>query len=155
MNRNYLPLFFLFFFPGLFSCSDVKKNVSEKSETDSLSCRKPGSLNPNGDSELALLMRQMTVFTDSLKDKIAANTPVGNYPSRFENILHAQPTDSSLNRTVLNGFANNYLEQLRNLYQGKSTGAAGLNSIVNSCITCHESFCQGPIKRIKKMLLPE
>jgi hypothetical protein len=117
-------------------------------------CTKP--LNPNGDSELAVLMRRMTAFTDSLQKKITGGSPIGDYPKTFEHILTARPTDSAMNRAVFTGFANAYLEKLKRLYFTETSDrTVPYNNVVKSCITCHENFCQGPIKRIQKMLVKE
>ncbi|HEY4797830.1 MAG TPA: hypothetical protein VII99_02025 [Bacteroidia bacterium] len=112
------------------------------------------SLNPNGDSELALLMRKMASQTESLKVSLYKKENIGAYPSDYEKMLTATPTDSTLNRTLFNGFATDYLSKVKIFYSSPDTlQIKNYNLMVNSCITCHRNFCNGPLKRIKKMLI--
>jgi len=111
-------------------------------------------LNPNGDSELALLMRKMASHTESLKTSLYNKSGINSYPADFEKMLTATPTDSKLDRPLFTGFANGYLIKLKTFYDSPdSLQVKNYNMMVNSCINCHRNFCSGPLKRIKKMLI--
>jgi hypothetical protein len=152
-----LFIFFSFISAGasIISCSDQKTGPEKTVPADSLKvCKKDDPINPNGSSELAILMREMTALTDSVNHRLLSGRPIGPYPEKFEAILTARPTDSTINEPVFMGFANNYLDKLKGLYANeKGDLIPPFNTLVNSCITCHENFCQGPIKRIRKMVL--
>ncbi len=111
-------------------------------------------LNPNGDAELALLMRKMASHTESLRTSLHDNSGINIYPADFENILTATPTDSTLDRPLFTGFAKGYLNNLKTFYDSPdSLQVKNYNMMVNGCINCHRNFCSGPLKRIKKMLI--
>lgn len=112
------------------------------------------SLNPNGDSELALLMRKMASQTEFIKTTLYNKESIGAYPSDYERMLTATPTDSTLDRSLFNGLATDYLSKLKLFYSSPDTlQMKNFNVMVNSCISCHRNFCNGPLKRIKKMLI--
>ncbi|MEW6468719.1 MAG: hypothetical protein AB1458_07330 [Bacteroidota bacterium] len=139
----------------LAACAEnTSEPKAELSETDT-SCVNPSSLNPNGDSEMALIMREMTVFTEKTKELLLGKGSLLPYPAHFKGMLTANTTDSTINKAVLAGFSNDFLGKLKALYDSPAADQAKqFNLLVNSCITCHENFCHGPIKRISKMLIP-
>jgi hypothetical protein len=129
------------------SCLACNQN---KEKLSNASCKKT-DLNPNGDSELALLMRAMTAHTDSNATLLRAGSLPINYPD-LKKILTATPTDSSLDRTVFNGFAGSYLQAI-DAFNAASTSEKikAHNQILQNCQSCHEQFCRGPLKKIAKM----
>lgn len=149
---NYLTcLFFLLVL--LCSCSDS----AEKTYTDDSSaktCLQPDAINPNGTSELAALMRQMAEHTEQIKIKIGKEEPLDAFPESFRKIHTATPTDSTVHNPIFNSFATHYISSLEKLYISAGTERTNtFNAMVNSCISCHNAFCKGPVKRINKMFL--
>lgn len=111
-------------------------------------------LNPNGDSELALLMR--AIFDDALRMK--EQVQKGHAPTselEFEKILTADPTDpEQVGNDTYRAFGDAYIEQMRALLDGGVIGAQDkYTSIVNTCMNCHSALCPGPRVRIKKLYL--
>jgi hypothetical protein len=110
-------------------------------------------LNPNGDSPLALLMRRMTKWAEQAKKNIDS----GNYlppvnMEDFNTMLTAAPTDSTVKGEPFTGYAKSWLASLEALYASdKSTHKRLFNAVITQCVTCHQSYCQGPIKRIRKL----
>jgi hypothetical protein len=140
----------LWFFSVLFiSCA----NDGSKTKTDTLaSCKK--SLNPNGDSELAILMREFAAYTDSVKSDLKNNREPRPKPANLSKILTAKKTDENLDNSVFIPFAQSYIANVENFYTvEKSERVNAYNGMVNMCITCHQHFCGGPIKRIEKLYL--
>ena len=133
-----------------FSC---KNNADEKqaADTKSADCANPDAVNPNGSSELALLMREMTTYTQSLGETIRKDSLIP-FPVHFKAIHTAIPTDSTVKGDIFTGHADLYLNALDILYKGeKQERIENYNNLITSCISCHENFCRGPIKRITKM----
>jgi len=45
------------------------------------------------------------------------------------------------------------INQAKVLQEDSANRVEGFNQFVNRCIDCHQSFCPGPIKRIKKLII--
>lgn len=120
--------------------------------TTDASAKKP--LNPNGDSELALLMRSM--FDDGMRMK--AQIQRGEKPDvavAFEKIHTAKPTEEGkTDSDEYQTFALSYVQAVKALKEAQP-GEAGTyyTGMVNACMNCHKAVCPGPVVRIKKMLL--
>ncbi len=110
-------------------------------------------VNPNGDSELALLMRDMFEESDSLKQLVLEGKALSGL-QRFEEIHSAIPTDPDVTGPVFEGFANSYIESVKTLESSDSTTVFNFNRMVDQCMNCHTEFCPGPKKRIKKLYIP-
>ena len=129
------------------------RNNSEEHQADDnkKDCVNPDAVNPNGSSELAILMREMTVFSQLLNESILRDSFIP-LPDNFKTIHTAIPTDSTVKGTIFNGHAELYLNSLDVLYKGeKSDRINNFNNMITTCISCHENFCRGPIKRITKL----
>jgi hypothetical protein len=111
-------------------------------------------INPNGDSELALLMRDM--FDDGMR--IKEQVQQGEQPTGlrdFQAIHTAIPTDSTVRTPVFAAFSEAYLQSVRELEAGDSSSVFRFNRMVDQCMNCHSEFCPGPKKRIRKLYIPE
>lgn len=123
-----------------------------------LSCTTESSgqkpLNPNGDSELALLMRLMYEDGMEIREQIRR----GEKPDiefDFENIHTAQATDPARMKTSdFDVFAASYVQAVQAYNNARKEEAEiYFNGIVTACMNCHQSICPGPSVRIKKMFL--
>lgn len=130
---------------------EVKVEVVVKK--DSATCAK-APLNPNGDSELALLMREMLDSAKSFKEIIRSGKVPDKFPEAFLKIHTAQPTDNETKKASFNGFADGYLHSLKEL-SGSTTSNAKLNynAVVQACENCHSEHCPGPLTAIRKLKL--
>lgn len=133
------------------ACSN---QVEEQSTCDKES-KTVSSINPNGDSELALLMRNLSYETDSLKQLVMNDK--GNVSDEFiaelERVHTATPTDSTVKTDEFNAFGELLINQAKALQEATDADAKTeqFNQLVNRCIDCHQMVCPGPIKRIKKL----
>ena len=132
-------------------CSSKEKQSSDKAAEESASCTtKP--LNPNGDSELSVLMRDMKSSSESLRQKIIQGVLPENFPEEFLKIHTAKPTDSETKKASFEGFANNYIYNLQILYHSpKEELTKNYNAVVTACANCHSEHCPGPLKAINKL----
>ena len=115
----------------------------------------PAPLNPNGDTELALLMREM--FEDGMR--IKQEIEKGKMPEilkKFEAIHTAEATEpEKANSETYKNFADAYLTTLKNLEAVNSDELYNAyQGMVQSCMNCHQVLCPGPMVRIKKLYLP-
>jgi hypothetical protein len=121
------------------------------------SCKDSGnqinSINPNGDSELALLMREM--YDDALRMK--KQIKQGEVPTiikSFESIHAAKATEpEKASRPDYKLYGDAYLTAMQRIdtFIDWPSKKRAYNSMVESCITCHSSMCPGPIAKINKL----
>lgn len=137
MRRSVLPIIAIVFF--LASCNNEPKE---------------GPLNPNGDSELALLMRQM--YEDGMQVKQAILEKKKNaMVLQHEKILTAKATQpEKADNHLYRSFASSYIQLMNQLNEADiSNRKENYSNLVNSCMQCHQNICPGPMVRIKKMVL--
>ena len=114
------------------------------------------SVNPNGDSELALLMRDMFDEGMALKQQIKD----GKKPkliSSFETIHTAQATEPEKAASPeYKAYADSYLASLNALKAASLDDTQeAYNGMVQSCMACHSALCPGPKVKIKKLFIKE
>ena len=143
--KKILAISILIFLTFLLACTEVEQS------SDDLPPIQP---NPNGDSELALLMRDM--FDDGMRmKKLIKAGKVPEVIENFEKIHSAQATEPEKAASVkFKLFADAYLRSLKEL-EGASSDDVKLlyNQVVETCMSCHKALCPGPTVRIKKLYL--
>ena len=109
-------------------------------------------LNPNGDSELALLMRAMYDEAEQIKQQIANGDSI-TLSLNHEKILTAHATEPQKAASAeYKAFAKTYLQAVKSLTEASSSQRINFyNNLVANCMTCHKALCPGPIVRIKKL----
>lgn len=111
-------------------------------------------VNPNGDSELALLMRDMYDEGMVVKTKIQ-NGEMPELLLDFEKIHTAQATEPE--KAASPAYKVHALSYLQAVDALKNADAGQLeksyNKMVDACMNCHKALCPGPVVRIKKMYL--
>lgn len=110
------------------------------------------SLNPNGDSELAILMREMYEEAERIKEQVKK----GEQPEiklDHGKILTAHATEPAKdNSKEFKDFAKMYLANLDQLQKANPENVEMVfQSLVESCMSCHQQLCPGPMVRIKKL----
>lgn len=105
--------------------------------------------NPNGDSELAVLMRR---FVDDLRDvrtKMDAGEPLQPLYPVHRKMRCAWPTKPDERNPNFDNRAQGYLAAVRafDAEPGKST----YNGMIAGCINCHSQSCGGPLDFIDSM----
>jgi hypothetical protein len=112
----------------------------------------PTSLNPNGQSELAALMRTMQADLKAAGEAIALQQPVPKMLAKHARIRCSWPTTPSDRTPEFDAFAQAYLAQVAALETAPSRPA--LDRVLNACKSCHEHTCPGPISAIESLRLP-
>lgn len=105
--------------------------------------------NPNGSSELSLLMRSMEKQLSDAKAAVLQGTYKGVYPSSFDKIYTAKPTDANTKTENFDVFAGVYINADKAFTANPSIDT--YNNVVNTCLACHSQHCPGPVGRIKKL----
>lgn len=125
--------------PAFISCSDVAPpDAEDKSEMVMAT-----------DSELALLMRQLTSETENIKAAIEAGE---EHPlwSRMRELHSATPTDSTSAGPVFEGFASAFIGSVEEMQAADTSKTRYFNAVIDRCMDCHATYCPGPMKRIEK-----
>ena len=113
---------------------------------------KAAPINPNGDTELALLMREMYEDMARMKKQIAnGEKPTSDldYQKMFT-VEATQPEKQ--NSDIFRTMGTYHMEVLKQLKAASAEEAPVLfESVVESCMSCHHNLCPGPMVRIKKL----
>ncbi|MGB0431383.1 MAG: hypothetical protein ACPGLV_12985 [Bacteroidia bacterium] len=143
---------------GLIGCGNDKGQVDHKNDqsSDSVACavdtNEAKQINPNGETELALLMRQMDSDLNAAKTAMrAGNLP--NYNFVHNAIKTAEPTKKHIKGDpVFASFADVYINSIKAANNAEIDSIPAMhNKIIMNCIECHKSYCTGPIDRIRKL----
>ena len=105
--------------------------------------------NPNGDSELAVLMRQ---FVDDLREVRAlaeGKQPVKKLFPVHHKMRCSWPTKPEERNEQFDGRAQGYLAAVRAF--DDAPGQATYNAMIAGCIACHSVSCGGPLDFIDGM----
>ena len=108
--------------------------------------------NPNGDSELALLMRDMYEEALYVKQQVELGKPA-NIKLDHEKILTAHATEPEKAASPeYKAFAGVYLQTIEALKKANAEDLPDMYAnLVASCSTCHEALCPGPLAKIAKL----
>ena len=129
------------------ACNQQSKKV-EETEKEPIT----KSLNPNGDSELALLMRRMFKDAKRIKKQIQDGEEV-TATINHDAILTAHATEPAKAASAeFKTWGAAYLAGLESLKKSTpETAESAYKSLVNSCMNCHKALCPGPVVKIKKL----
>lgn len=106
-------------------------------------------------SELAALMRRMHDENKALREEIMEGNYPTSYPEDYSNIHTAQATNPRDINETFHGLAQVYLENMDQIIEAEGEAVvSAFNNMVNTCISCHQLYCQGPIPRIRKLRIP-
>ena len=109
-------------------------------------------MNPNGDSELAILMRRMADEAEMIKAKIEQ----GERPEilvDYQEIMTASATEPEKKAThEYEVFAESHIQSMQLLEDADTSRMLTLyDNMISNCINCHQELCPGPLPRIKKL----
>ena len=135
-----------------FSCQNKSETTNEE-KIDSTATTEKKSFEMYELSEMALLMEQMYVDNQRLKERIENGEAVGEFPSHFAKIHEAIMTDPSENDAFFKENAQVFLAAQEKIYNDPANAKEHYSNAIQACISCHEVKCSGPIPRIKKLQL--
>lgn len=104
------------------------------------------SRNPNGDSELAYLMRLMADDLEAAKKALADGAKPKSMLGIHRRIRCSWPTKLDERSPQFDGMAQGYLAAVKAFDEEPSQ--ARYNAIVQGCVACHSISCRGPLDRI-------
>ena len=140
------------FFLTILCASLILACGSEQVKEESKST--PSVFSPNEDSELALLMRFMYDDMDRIKSELKAGKhPRITFPA--SELFTAEPTDenqvSSYDYELL---GKSFLAAVKQFQESDySQLSEHYEVLVESCMSCHQYSCPGPMRRIRNLYL--
>lgn len=108
-------------------------------------------IDPNNTSEMALLMRDMFIRLEAIKQKIESGDDISSEQLDFELIHKQTPTDESFLKEGLESMSKAYAYSVQTFNEEPSSKS--FSSIVNNCMSCHTMLCPGPLERIDNLIL--
>ncbi len=142
------------------ACTNENKQTVAESEQSQIqkdtaaACNKPTVImDPNNAKPMALMMRQMVVNMDKMKGKLIAGERVTEKEFPFLRFYLVEPTDPNVLEPKFYENARLFQESYKQIFETKGLQAKAYNATISMCINCHQSYCSGPIKRIKKLLI--
>lgn len=149
-------LFFASLCAVLFSSCNKEKTADATTLTDSAAVASPSQgkkFEMYEMSEMAMLMEQMYVDNNRLKERITKGDTIGKFPNYFANIHSAVMTDPAENDAFFKEQAAKFIEAQELIYKDPENAQKHYNDGVDACVKCHEVKCAGPIPRIKKLYI--
>ena len=75
----------------------------------------------------------------------------------YSGIFSVKASDHVDRDSVFFAFGNHFLTTYKTATEGSNEEAVveSYNNIVQTCVTCHRSYCPGPVSRINKLRLAE
>ncbi|RZJ67571.1 MAG: hypothetical protein EOO50_04610 [Flavobacterium sp.] len=149
-------LFFAFACAMLLTACNKEKTIDGNASVDSTAVDSSASgkkFEMYEMSEMAMLMEQMYVDNNRLKERIKSGDTIGKFPNHFLKIHSAVMTDPEENDAFFKEQAQNYIKAQELIYSDPKNAQKHFNDGVDACILCHEVKCAGPIARIKKLYI--
>lgn len=140
MKRSFSVLVIFF---SILACNEVR---------DARNFRSPDEIvNPNGDSELALVMREIHFEANRIGREIEEGEEVDleKLKTLAAQLSTAEPTDPNETDENYYLFANKLEQKVEALESDEIV--VKYNEFVNTCIACHRNTCPGPIGKIRKL----
>lgn len=132
-----------------FACNE--NNHAKNAEKED--CKSETIKDPNDPKPMALMMRTMANNCDSMRLEINAGKTVDSVKYPLMPFWTAEPTDSANLVELFYNNASQFEIAYRTLMSNKEHQRENYTAVINSCVNCHNSFCSGPLRRIKKLPL--
>ncbi len=106
-------------------------------------------------SEMAILMNQMYDYNAQMKQDILDGNMPEEFPENFLKIHSAKTTKANQRNETFEAFSKAFIQSEKDIFNAQSNLPVEerYNTMVNACVSCHETSCTGPSPRIKKLLI--
>jgi cytochrome c553 len=135
------------------ACTNANENNNQKVETkiaDSATVIETIK-DPNKPKPMALMMRQMAANADSMKAKLLRGESLDSLSFPFIRFYLVEPTDKNVLEPQFFENAKVYQAAHKAVFDHPENQKKYYNLMIGACISCHENYCSGPLRRIKKM----
>ena len=141
---------------ALLACFSFLYIVSCSSEKPTEPKLQESTINPNGDSELAIVMRHLHFEANRVKAQLESGEMVelDSLTTLIRLVETAEPTDGHVRDDEFMAFSNLLNKEMDKMHTD-SNKVVEFNNIVSTCVSCHRNTCPGPIPKIKKLRIKE
>jgi hypothetical protein len=129
-----------------------QENDTRKSSVDA-ECETETIKDPNNPKPMALMMRQLAANADSMKQQIIRGEQLDSTRYPFIKFYLVEPTDPNVLEPQFYENARLFQEAYIALFKHPKEQVKYHNLVIQKCISCHENYCSGPLKRIRKLLI--
>ncbi len=143
-------LFVCFLLANSCSTNEAPKQVEAKKDSTE-SCNNSTIMDPNMPKPMALMMRSMAANADSIKVKILRGEKLDSLQFPFLRFYLLEPTDKDVLEPQFYKHARVFQKTYYELFQHPTEQKKYYNLYIGKCISCHQNYCSGPLKRINKM----
>lgn len=135
------------------ACNNNKPvSNTNHNKTDSLNCDNSTTIkDPNNAKAMALNMRYMAAQADSIKILLLKGNRVDSVSFPFVKFYLSEPTDPNVLEPKFFENAKIYRDAYFALMNESNNQVKAYNAMIGACINCHQSYCSGPLKRIRKL----
>ena len=108
------------------------------------------------ESELSKLMREMAEDMKKMKVAVSKGKTLKKWGEDYKSIRTAKPSAESKKGEHFEEYSTAFLTQVDRMSKAEKEDPAlktKYNSLVQSCIRCHETYCPGPISMLRKLKL--
>jgi hypothetical protein len=136
------------------SKSEIKtETLTDSLVQDSASCSNETIKDPNNPKPMALMMREMVKNADRLRAKLEAGEKLDSADFPFLRFYLVEPTDPNVLEPQFFENARLFQESYKAIFAHEQEQRKYYNLMISRCVKCHESYCSGPLKRIRKLPL--
>lgn len=132
--------------------SDKKQDTQVVETADSSTCENPETIkDPNNTKPMALMMRQMATYADSMRAQLLRNEELDSNSYPFIRFYLVEPTNPNVLEPNFFDNAKKFQEAFHDLFRKKGNQKEMYNNMIQACINCHENYCTGPLRKIRKL----
>jgi len=161
MKKSTIIILCLLFGALIYACNKqpAKDNtsnnvVSKQGDSVETNCATEETImDPNGAKPMALMMRQMVLNAQLMREKIIRNEKLDSLKYPFIRFYLVEPTDPKVLEPQFYENARLFQEAYFELFNHPAEQTKFYNLAIGKCISCHENYCSGPLKRIRKLLI--
>lgn len=159
MKPKLIVLVAMFAFALLFACNNNSKkgtdvaNAENNAPDKDSACAPETIKDPNNPKPMALMMRQLAQNADSMKAQLQRGEAIDSLKFPFIRFYLAEPTDPNVLEPLFYENARLFQQAYIALFSHKNEQVKYYNLMIGKCVNCHESYCSGPLKKIRKLFV--
>jgi len=105
-------------------------------------------------SELVLVMRQMHSDLELVKAEVAKGKTPGPMPEKYKEMHTAMATNPEEIDEIFHAISDKWMGEYKIMTEADaSTLKLKYNTLIKTCVDCHQNYCLGPIPKIEKLYL--
>jgi hypothetical protein len=139
------------------SSDNTNNREAMDADSGSASCEKEDETikYPNETKPMALMMRTMVNNMQQMRDDLLQHKQLDSLKYPFIRFYLVEPTDKSVLEPAFFENARLFQQAYLDLFRHPAEQVKYYNLVVGKCINCHENYCSGPLKRIRKLSITQ